>query len=264
MENMLDKEYFHFGTDNIRRELWLDLYMQNNYTNYSKPLGGLWCSPINNYNFCDWLIYKEEEMPYDYDTYVSNRKSCLVKFKDNKKLLAINTKNDFKNLKDSGMTITLDTPIRIFKIYDYIYIKELPDYEKINSYYDLLYISPFADETLYQYSVNTMLALKIDSIEYYKPIDCDYYSKKIDSIGEKHFIKGLSNDYIKLLKYLKELLTNYSISSFNKNELLKKLLCDEYVKSLLPNDIDNEHMLGVAIINSFNKIQNEKKLNLHN
>lgn len=270
MNNLLDVEYFHFGTNNIRKELWLNLYMINEKYNYSKPLGGLWCSNQNAYNFCDWLTYKEEEeeKPYDYDIYVGNKTSSLVKFRDNVKLLSINNKNDFKNLKDSGMTVKLDTPIKMYGLLDYEYIYELPDYNKIKKLYDLLYINSYADRSLNQYSVNTMLAINPNTIEYFKPINCDYYTKEIISIGEKEYIKDLDSNYLELLKYLKEYLLklNYDTKNnlLNAKEIADTLLDNKDITDRLPNDIDKKHALGVAITNINNDLQEEKKLVLHN
>lgn len=262
MENILNKEYFHFGTNNIRKELWLNLYMQKEFTNYSKPLGGLWCSKQNDYNFCEWLIYKEDTIPHDYEIYVGDQKSCLVKFKNDSKILSISNTNDYKNLKDSGMVVKLDEPIQIYGLYDYMIVEELPNYEKIKEFYDLLYVNPHSDKSLYQYSVDTILAIKSTSVEYYKPLECDYYGRKITSIGNKEQIKDVNKEYLELLKYLKELLTN--TNSYNFKEILDSLINNENILKLLPDNIDKKHALGVAIINTYNKIQDEKKLVLHN
>ena len=274
MNNLLEKEYFHFGTDKIKRELWLNLYMQTKYSNYSKPIGGLWCSKQNKYILCDWLLYIEDmrksRQDHNYDDYVRNKKSSLIKFKEDAKLLTISNKNDFKNLKDSGLIKKLKEPIRIFDIFDFIYITEIPDYEKIKKLYDLLYVDTFTDKSLYQYSVNTMLAINPDAIEYYKPLKCDYTERRIIEIGDKYTIGKLSNDYSLLLKHIKEIIISKA-KYFNDNdlyemrkELLKLLLNDKNIIKLIPSDIDKDHALKVAIVNAYNEIQDEKKLILHN
>lgn len=270
METILDKEYFHFGTKDIRKELWLNLYMQRKYTNYSKPLGGLWCSKQNEYTLSEWLMYIEDlsetREGYNYDDYVHGKDSSLVKFKPTSKLLEIKNSNDFKNLEDSGYMKTLKEPISIYNRIDYMYIYKIPDYEKIKTIYDLLYINSYADKSLYQYSVDTLLAINPNSIEYFKPLICDYTNKKIISIGDKQNIKEMNSSYLVLLKYIKELVKK----EFNddlyvmRNKLFKLLLNDKNITNLIPNNIDKSHALGVAITNSYNELQDEKKLILHN
>lgn len=274
MESLLEKEYFHFGTDNIRKELWLNLYMQTTYSNYSKPVGGLWCSKQNDYILCDWLLYIEDMSQtrhgYNYDDYVYNKKSSLIKFKNDAKLLTISNENDFKNLKDSGLIKKLEEPIRISNRFDFIYVYELPDYEKIKKIYDLLYVDTFTDKSLYQYSVDTMLAINSDAIEYYRPLKCDYIERRIIEIGDKCTIDKLSKDYSLLLKYLRNIIIS-KVKCFNDNELyeirkelLKEFLYDKNIIKLIPCDIDKEHALRVAIMNVYNEIRDEKKLVLHN
>lgn len=273
MENMLDKEYFHFGNNKIRLELWLNLYMQKKYNNYAKPLGGLWCSMQNDYILCDWLLYIEEMSQYgyiySYEDYVYDKNSSLIKFKNNSKILSINDKNDFKNLKDSGLTLKLDEPMRISNEVNFIYFQELPDYEKLKKMYDLLYVNPYADDSLNQYSINTMLVINPDAIEYYKPLKCDYYNRKIIDIGKKQTISNLSSEYIQLLKYIKNLII-IKTKQFDKDlyelkkELITHLMSNKNITNLIPNDIDKKQALGVAIINMYNEIQDEKKLILHN
>ena len=274
MESLLEKEYFHFGTDNIRKELWLNLYMQTTYYNYSKPVGGLWCSKQNDYILCDWLLYIEDMSQtrhgYNYDDYVYNKKSSLIKFKNDAKLLTISNENDFKNLKDSGLIKKLEEPIRISNRFDFIYVYELPDYEKIKKIYDLLYVDTFTDKSLYQYSVDTMLAINSDAIEYYRPLKCDYIERQILSIGDKCTIADPSQDYSLLLKYLREIIIS-KVKQFNDNELyeikkklLKLTLNDKDIIKLIPYNIDKEHALRVAIMNVYNQIRDEKKLVLHN
>ena len=132
MSLLLDDEYFHFGTDILYKELWGKIQMIHK-SNYTKPIGGLWTSPVNSYYLCDWLRYREFRDRYNFDLFVANQKSSLVKFKSDAKLLNISTENDFKNLKDSGFVITLDEHIKLYTCDKPIF--ELPDYEKISEYF---------------------------------------------------------------------------------------------------------------------------------
>ena len=207
---------------------------------------------------------------YNYDDYVYNKKSSLIKFKNDAKLLTISNENDFKNLKDSGLIKKLEEPIRISNRFDFIYVYELPDYEKIKKIYDLLYVDTFTDKSLYQYSVDTMLAINSDAIEYYRPLKCDYIERQILSIGDKCTIADPSQDYSLLLKYLREIIIS-KVKQFNDNELyeikkklLKLTLNDKDIIKLIPYNIDKEHALRVAIMNVYNQIRDEKKLVLHN
>ena len=67
----------------------------------------------------------------------------LIKFKEDTRFLRIKTKEDFNNLKQSGFITQLENPIVLRGDYDYIYIHELLDYEKISEHYDLIYIEYF-------------------------------------------------------------------------------------------------------------------------
>lgn len=273
MKELLNKEYFHFGTDKIKRELWLNLHILTKYPNYMKPLGGLWCSNQNNYILCDWLMYIEDMSElkdgYDYDDYVCNKNSSLIKFKNNAKLLTINNKNDFKNLRDSGLIKKLKVPIRICNDFDFIYVDEIPDYEKIKKLYDLLYVNSYADKSLYQYSIITMLAINPDVIEYYKPLKCDYLERKIIEVGEKETINDLSSNYLLLVKFIRQLIVN-DMNILNndiyevRKQMINELMTNKNIINLIPNDIDKKHALEVAIINTYNEIRDEKKLVLHN
>lgn len=191
----LTKEYFHVGTDHIYKELWLDIQMDQRHQ-LLKPYGGLWTSKLrtNCNRLCDWIDYLEEDNPTELER-ISYKKSCLVKFKENIKFLKIKDNNDFKNLKDSGFTIDISNqPINN--------ITELLNYEKISDYFDLLYIDFFAHPSFNKFCVDTMLALKPDAIEYYKPIIVDYSNQQIKTVSNKKYITELNNSYYELLYYI--------------------------------------------------------------
>ena len=80
-KDILKSEYFHFGTDIIKRELWLDVFFTECYSNYTKPIGGLWCSKRNKDYLCDWLEYKKEKNSEMFLYYFDHINSCLIKFK---------------------------------------------------------------------------------------------------------------------------------------------------------------------------------------
>lgn len=222
MEKLLQQEFFHFGSNKILKELWLNIQTCQSGTNYIKPYGGIWTSHINSYNICDWLAYKEEKDPINFDIYVGQKTSCLVKFKDDSKLLKIENNNDFKNLKDSGYTKKLETPIEINRYTYYtITIDETIDYDKIANEYDLLYVSNIYEDYFRNYSIVSMLGLNPDSIEYYKSVEADYLNHQIIKIGEKQYITEPSHDYYDLVNKVRLLFT--TINSQNYSDFIEKL-----------------------------------------
>lgn len=222
MEKLLQEEFFHFGSDKILKELWLNIQTCQSGTNYIKPYGGLWTSHTNNYNLCDWLMYKEEKDPMNFDIYVGQRPSCLIKFKDNSKLLKIENNNDFKNLKDSGYVKKLETPIEINKYtFHTTTIDETIDYDKIANDFDLLYVNNILNDYFRNYSVTSMLGLNPEAIEYYKAIDADYINHEIIKVGDKQYITEPTKDYYDLVNKIRKLFT--ITSNTNYNEYIKTL-----------------------------------------
>lgn len=213
MESLLKQEYFHAGTDHIYKELWLNIQMEQIHQ-FSKPYGGLWTSHlrIDSNRICDWIDYLDEQNKIQLE-HLSYKKSCLVKFKENTKFLDIQTINDFKNLKDSGFIKNIQNPN----------FSELLDYEKIADYYDLLYVKFGIHPSFKNFSINTMLALNIDSIEYYKPITVDYTNQKITSIGSKKQIAEPNENYYQLVDYITELFNDMEIDYINYNEYVNTL-----------------------------------------
>ena len=271
MNKLLDKEYFHFGSSDIYKELWLHIQMDQFYKNYSKPLGGLWTSPQNPDYLCDWLRYMEFKDQYNFDLYVANKDSCLVKFKKDSKLLSIETTNDFNNLRDSGFTTKLDTPINLHPSIANNPIYEIPNYEKIAEFYDLMYVDYFVKDCFKQFSVNTMLAINPDSIEYYKSINANYLYHEITSISDKKYISEPNKDYYKFLLYVNNLFKEIKANTYEefieklyklKNSIIEDLEKNfDFQKLNLPNNIDLDKLIRVTTLNVYKeKYQEGKKL----
>ena len=111
--------------------------------------------------------------------------------------------------KDSKMAVECTIKDDIIFIYGEATTKAKLDYEKIARDFDLLYIFPLANESLHNYSINTMLALNPSIIDYYKPIEFDLSKKTITNIEDKKHIKQASNEFIKLTEYIKLIFEEY-------------------------------------------------------
>jgi len=265
----LNFEYFHFGNDNLYKELWLNIYMNENNRNYTKPMGGLWTSEIDARFLCEWLRYKYSTDYLNFDLYVANKGGCLVKFKEDAKLLSIETQNDFKNLKDSGFIIELEKPIELSTYYDSKIIKEIPNYELISQYYDLIYIDNFVHECFTQFSIETMLALNPESIEYYKTVQADFYNFKEYNISEKKYMSEPNKEYFDFLIYVKDLFSEIKAESYEefiakltklKNNIIEDLRKNfDFTKLNLPKDININNFISTVVINTFNKKNIEAK-----
>ena len=234
MVNLLDKEYFHLGTDNIKKELWIDLYDDQFHKNNIKPGGGLWCSSQNN-ALCDWVTYLKVAAGHNYDVIVAGKKCSLIKFKNNIRFLRIENENDLKNLIDSGLLIKLDEPEYVTVYHSKERIDFVLDYDSIKQYYDLIYINEGLSNSFKLYRINTMLALNPNAIEYYKPLDVDLYYETIDKVFDKKYIKEPCEDYYKFLEYLNYLFKTESIDSAETLYRTKEKII-EFVK----NDIDKQ------------------------
>lgn len=254
----LKEEYFHLGTDNIYEELWLYPQMEQIYTTYIKPYGGLWASEQDSYTLSTWIGYKEEETPI---SYFDSLKCCLIKFKEHCRFLKLETKNDYKNLRDSGFVWELNKPIQLYSYGDINLVSEVLDYEKLCDYYDLMYVSPGANISLSDYSINTMFALNPESIEYFKPISVDFYEHKILSEGEKKFIPEVNKKHILFLNYVENLFEE--IESDNYEDYIKKLYNEtkrviEEVNKIsdsisVENDISIKYYIETAVRNVYRK-----------
>ena len=231
MENLLDKEYLHNGTDIIYKELWNKIYMNPANGNYTKPIGGFWTVPFYEC-YSEWLdyLYTHDKSMY-YNALIKN--NLIVKLKNNTKILIIDNENDFKNLKDSNLTIKLNQPIPILKFYDYVNIDEIPDYEKLADLYDAVYVNHNSDDALFLFSVKTMLIINPNSILYYKPVSLtndEEGEMEILSIGKEETIKPLNRDYYELVSLIKkdfEPLIN-SITSLDDLKRIKELIHNKY------------------------------------
>lgn len=247
MQPLLKEEYFHIGTDIIKKELWLYPQMDQIYKDYIKPYGGLWSSHRNNDTLCDWLEYKEEKNKIE-ELY--HLKSSLIKFKENSKLLPINTNNDYLNLKDSGFIKILESPIIIDKWYYKLIINELIDYEKICNYYDLLYVNDMAHTNLRNYSIKTMYALSPECIEYYKPLKVDYKNHKILETKNKIYIEEPNNNYYKFIDYVKTLFNDINENNYEK--FIIKL--HEESKKIIKYLNENNNIIDIYEQYNINKI----------
>lgn len=260
MGKLLQEEFFHLGTDKIFIEQWLNIQMDQIYKNCIKPYGGLWTSHQNPFSLCDWLEHKQQIEPFNrFDYYFIS--SCLIKFKENAKLLQINNENDYKNLKESGYIITLKDPIILDKGYYKKVLNELLDYEKISDFYDLLYVNNQVDVSLQNYSVKTMLALNPNSIEYYKPLVVDYENNRIIETKKKEYIKKPDDSFYKFIDYVRSLF--YDIDESTYDEYIKKLysLTKNIIKKInseinnmnlnLPNYIDINQLIDSAVKNMY-------------
>ena len=257
MEELLKHEYLHNGNDIIYKELWNRLYMNPMNHNYIKPVGGLWSVRYNE-NFSEWMDFLFERRPEMYEC-AKYKNNLLFRLKELSKILIINNENDYKNLKDSGLVIKLDKPIKKLNMYNYDIIEEIPNYDKIQELYDALYVNPFADKSLRTYAVNTMLVINPDAIDYFRTINISFEENTdicyltVNSIEEPQKIQEVSKDYFILLSILK----NAFLKDFNKvkntEELsrLIKLLEKEYT---IDTSIDNLIRTGINKIDIIRSI----------
>ena len=270
MKKLLQDEFYHYGCDKILKELWLYPQMDQIYTNYIKPYGGLWTSHQNKYTLSDWISYKEDVDNFDQIESLYYLNSCLIKFKENSKLLSIENENDYKNLKDSGFVKILDKPIIIDKWYYKKCINELLNYEKICEYYELLYINNTAHSNLYNFSIRTMYALTPNSIEYYKPIKVDYENHKIIEIKDKQFISEPNDNYYKFIQFVKTLFKDINENNYDlyieelyneMNDIIKYL--KNNVESYKFNDINNLYLIETVVRNIYREKYLLKQKVLH-
>lgn len=262
MDSLLKQEYFHAGTDHIYKELWLNIQMEQIHQ-FSKPYGGLWTSHlrVDSNRICDWIDYLDEENNIELER-LSYKKSCLIKFKENVKFLNIQTANDFKNLKDSGFVKNIQNPN----------FSELLDYEKIADYYDLLYVKFSTHPSFKSFSINTMLALNIDSIEYYKPITVDYINQKITSVDSKKQITEPNENFYQLVNFITQIFNNMEMDYTNYNEYVNVLyhniqktiniVKETYPKLNIKKDININFLIKTIVQNIYREkyLQKQKTL----
>lgn len=267
MSDLLNKEYITNGTNEIYKELWQNINIDQINT-ITKPYGGLWCSNKNN-DVSDWLTYLKLEMPDYYN--ITYKNNCIVKFKNNSKLLVLDNNLDFINLKKSNLIIDLsNNPIIINKFYYSYCIDKMPDYEKISNYYDLIYINPYCDISLKQYTVKTMLVINPSCIEYYKTMQLDKKNNIIYTSQNK-IINNPNKDYYYYVEYIKKCFdniddTNYILYIKKLNELKNNILSNKnYLYNNLGyniNNIDSYKLLYVVLTNICTDLYNKKRKTL--
>ena len=267
MENLLDKEYLHNGTDIIYKELWNKIYMNPENSNYAKPVGGFWTVEYNE-TFSEWIDFlydRKRSMYYD----AVNKKNLILKLKDKSKILTIKDKNDYKNLLNSGLIMKLDTPIKQANIFGYDIIEEIPDYYKIEELYDALYVTPYGDTSLNTFAVNTMLILNPDAIDYFKRIEFlyttedDICSMEVKTIGKKEKIKQITDNYYKLFNLIENEFINKIKSSKDlntiRNILIKEFNSNDKIDLLIRNGIEKTIIIRSIIHNIETKHKDEIK-----
>lgn len=228
--DILEKEFVHIGTDKIHKELWQNINMDQKYR-LTKPYGGLYCSNYHEY-VSDWLCFAEAELEETYE-YISSLPACLIKLKNNTKLLVLKDKEDVNNLKENDLIINYEhNPLVINKHYYQYEVTFLPNYEKISTIYDAIYIIPSIDNAFRQYDIPTLLITNPDAIEYYKPFS--YNNTTITDIKNKEEIKELNEDYFKYYKYIESKFSN--IDATNYEEYIEKL---NELRNLIINDQNN-------------------------
>lgn len=237
MENLLKKEYLHLGTDHIYKELWQNIQMDQIYP-LSKPYGGIWASHtrFDDNRICDWIDYLAND---DYELErLKYQKSCLIKFKENIRFLQVNDSNDFKNLKESGFTKSVTS-----KLIDLNYnVEDIPYYEKISEFYDLLYVNPNANPCLKKYCFNTMLALNPDAIEYYKSVMLDIEKQTIIKYEEKKKLTEPTQKYYDLVKYINGSFKNIGFSGNYQEYILKLNSYKKELTKIIKNNIDDKYL----------------------
>lgn len=244
MDNILKKEYIHLGTDNIKKELWLDRSIDLFHEYNIKPTGGLWCSELR-YGLGDWIEYLKDASPYNFDYVVADKKCSLVKFKENSRLATIKDKSDYEHLIKCGYVKKLNKPYTITINHYDVTIDNIIDYDKFLKDIDLLYVNPNVSNELLLYRVTTLLCLNPNSIEYFKPLSVDYNYGTIDKVFDKKYVTKPNEDYYNFLKYIKEIFYNLSKDSTLDylyklhNELIELLSSDHKIKNFkLPTDIN--------------------------
>ena len=174
------------------------------------------------------------------------------------------------------MIIKLSQQINIYGRFDYEYLDEIPNYEKIRDYYDVLYVDPYIDKVFLQYSIETILGLKEEAIEYYKPIEANYINHSIISVGDKKSVIPKSKEYINFVKEIQLLFNNIKYKNYDDMITvlynLRDSIFNEFSDKKTLEDInitnvkgaDKKHLLYVVVNNVCDEtIRREcKKLNL--
>ena len=272
MKDLSKEEFFHVGTNNIKRELWEDEQMLIDVPGYAKSIGGFWTSMMNPYSVCDWLEFEQGQDCYSnkYDSHIITD-SCIVKLKDDAKVLTIFSREDFDNARKNGLTTHLDKPMEHFNYYETVYFDEILDYDRIAENYEAILINPNTHESLYPHSVITLYITNPDAILYYKPATVDLDNMKITEVGEKKTINALDNNYYKAFSIIESYFPNITCDSYEEYieklcEIRKKIesmVCrDENLKRYFKKDIDTYRALRTIVSNIVAKKYKEKKKEL--
>lgn len=261
MEELLKKEYMHWGTNNLKEELWLDISHDRFHSNNIKPRGGLWCSRFD-YGLGDWIDYIKRNN-CEWDEFLGRKKCCLVKFKENARLARIETKEDYLHLYDLGYIKDLSEPETITINHRKAEIKYTLDYDKLRKDFDLIYINPYLSPELELYRVHSILVFNSNAIEYYKPVEVDYYDEEIITEEDKKYIEKPNEDYYKFLNYIKNLFNNLNYNDNFLDDLIKfKNELIAYLKehfNELGYNIGNDVDINLLIENTINNIYYKKE-----
>ncbi len=236
MSEILDKEYIHIGSDKIYKELWTPVHMDQMYPNL-KPYGGFWVSEESS-RICYWLEYVKSKSEEEYEYYFSDKNGCLVKFKQDIRVLEIKSKEDFESLWDKDLIRDVsDKDFNLGYCYDNYKINSILDYEKISKIFDLIYINKNVDSSLLKmYIDNTIIALNPNAIDYFRPLDIDFYYEKINHTGKKCELIEPTQDYYKLLNYIYDLFKDVEFCG-NYNDYIERLY--KYKKTFFEENIDS-------------------------
>lgn len=261
MEELLKKEYIHWGTSDLKEELWLNISHDRFHSNNIKPRGGLWCSRFS-FGLGDWIDYIKRNN-YEWEEFLGRKTCCLVKFKESARLAKIDTKEDYLNLYSLGYIIDLNDSETITINHQKTEIKYTLDYDKLCKDFDLIYINPYLANELALYRVPSVLVFNSKAIEYYKPIQVDYYNEEIINEGEKKFIQKPNEDYYKFINYITESFNNINYGDNYLEDLLKfKDDLIRYVKEHFTEfgfNIGNDININLLIENTINNIYYKKE-----
>lgn len=265
MEELLKQEYIHWGTSELKEELWLNLSHDRFHSNNVKPRGGLWCSRFN-FGLGDWIDYIKRNN-YMWDEFLGRKTCCLVKFKENARFAKIETKEDYLKLYELGYINDLSESEMITINHKKTEVKYTLDYDKLCKDFDLIYLNPYLSNELALYRVPSVLVFNSNAIEYYKPIQVDYYNEEIINVGEKKYIQKPNEDYYKFVNYISETFNSLDYSDKFLDDLVKfKDDLISYVKEHfsefgfhIGNDVDTNLLIENTINNIYYKKEEEYK-----
>lgn len=244
--NYSDQEYVMIGSPIITKEIFRNLLRPLN--NYSfKPSGGFWSAKYLGgcMHISDWYDYLEDA---DFIAMQKNLKDGVVfKLKKDTKVLTISTKEDIKKLAKKYpsyhhiLNYNGEYPNNNNLTFDFEELKK--EYDALYVNYNLLYnfLSNNKIESFKSWSINTMLLLNLDCIDYYKTIEI--VRDKIEATGRIFIyavdinkdkkVQPLSPYYKELYKLVEEMF----LEKISTNKIVFKNY-DEYLTNLV--QITNE------------------------